>query len=199
MAVAVSVKAAAAPSQSMASGKCHAAAAPCLLSAQEIALLWALSWPQWRVNKDPVFLLILTPAERKQHYCLCCSLSHCPAPVTGISVDSNIIALGTGDQGEKQPKKLRRSFLHIRKFATSSAPELLWNKENIRCSFPPSPSSCFVFSHSGKEVREDDQLRDAFLEAWFQTFCCLHSTHSPSDLQGHFQRAFPSIYYELSR
>lgn len=60
MADAVSVKAAAAPSQSMVSGKCcAAAAAPCLLSGQEIALLWALRWPHWRVNKDPIFLLIL--------------------------------------------------------------------------------------------------------------------------------------------
>lgn len=29
--------------------------------------------------------------------------------------------------------------------------------------------------------------------------CCLHSTHIPSDLQGHFQMAFPSIFHELSR
>lgn len=42
-------------------------------------------------------------------------------------------------------------------------------------------------------MRDDGQLRDAFLEALLQTLCCLHSTHSPSDLQGHFQRAFPSI------
>lgn len=62
MAVAVSIKAAAAPSQSMASGKCcaaAAAAAPHLLSAQETPLLWALRWPQYRANKDPIFLLIL--------------------------------------------------------------------------------------------------------------------------------------------
>lgn len=66
---------------------------------------------------------------------------------------------------------------------------------NIQCSFPPSSSSCFVIPHSGKEVRDDDQLRDAFLEALLQTLCCLHSTHSPSDLQGHLQRAFPSIIW----
>lgn len=41
MAVAASVKAAAAPSQTMASGKCRAAAAPHLLSVQEVALLAA--------------------------------------------------------------------------------------------------------------------------------------------------------------
>lgn len=49
MAVAVSIKAAAAPSQSMTSGKCcaaAAAAAPHLLSAQETPLLWALRWPK---------------------------------------------------------------------------------------------------------------------------------------------------------
>lgn len=60
MAVAVSIKATPAQSQSMASGKCcAAAAAPCLLSVQQIALFWALRWAQERVNKDPIFLLIL--------------------------------------------------------------------------------------------------------------------------------------------
>lgn len=42
MAVAASIKAAATPSQTMASGKRHTAAAPPLVSAQEVALLSAL-------------------------------------------------------------------------------------------------------------------------------------------------------------
>lgn len=85
-------------------------------------------------------LLAPHAAERRQRYCLGCSFSKCPPLASGLLMDFNIIGAGTGEQGEKQPQNIRRSFLHIIKSVTNPAPELLWNKRKHSVLFPSFPS-----------------------------------------------------------